>query len=48
MVGLIASGGRVDDENMWLADSANVILYAGILYGVLAALSKLKPKTNRF
>ncbi len=43
-VGIVASGGRVDDVNMWVTDLANVIFYAGLAYAVLFAVSKLKSK----
>jgi hypothetical protein len=43
-VGIIASGGRIDDVNMWVADLANVIFYAGLVYAVPFAVSELKSK----
>lgn len=43
-VGIISSGGRVHDVNMWVADLANVFFYAGIVYAVLFAVSKLKSQ----
>jgi hypothetical protein len=46
-VGLIASGGKIDDINPWLSCFANFLFYFGLAYLSLTAWVRLKSKSGR-
>jgi hypothetical protein len=45
-VGLIASGGRIDDVNPWLSGFANSLFYFGLAYLSLTVWRRLKSKSG--
>jgi hypothetical protein len=45
-VGLIASGGRIDDIDPWVSGFANFLFYFAIAYLSLTAWGRLKPKSG--
>ena len=44
-VGLVASGGRIDDINPWLSCLANFLFYFGLAYLLLTVWVRLKSKS---
>jgi hypothetical protein len=46
-VGLVASGGRIDDINLWVSGLANFLFYFGIAYLSLIVWGRLKPKPGK-
>jgi hypothetical protein len=45
-VGLVASGGRIDDINPWLSCFANFLFYFGLAYLALTVWVRFKSKSG--